>query len=122
MIFRFQPFDVDQKLGECYNYHCSTVTRETDWIQIMDYDSMILTTKTYRVIENAINNPDNAHIQIFGAMTNRIGRSIQRLLPEPDENDSIKHHIAIAEKLADQYPNQELNDSNADNESLNPCC
>lgn len=108
MIYRFQPFSVSKNLGEHYNAHCSMVPKDTDWIQIMDYDALILTPKTYQVIENAITNPDNAHIQIFGAMTNRIGRSIQRLYPEvPDPNDSIAHHIKIAEQQADLYPNGE---------------
>lgn len=107
MIFRFQPFSTTKNLGEHYNAHCALVPNETDWIQIMDYDALILSTKTYQVIENAITNPDNAHIKLFGAMTNRIGRSIQCLGHEPDTNDSIRHHIAIAETLATQYPNGE---------------
>jgi hypothetical protein len=87
------------------------VPNDTDWIQIMDYDAMILSTNTYQVIENALTNPHNAHIQVFGAMTNRIGRTLQRLLPEPDTNDSIAHHIKIAERLAEQYPNGETHPS-----------
>lgn len=108
MIYKFQPFSTSKNLGVEYNSHCSLVPNDTDWIMLLDYDAMILTPKTYQVIENAITNPDNEHIQIFGAMTNRIGRSIQRLNPdEPDTNDSIKHHIKIAEQQADLYPNGE---------------
>lgn len=111
MIYRFQPFSTTKNLGEHYNAHCSLVPCETDWIELRDYDTLILTTKTYKVIENAITNPDNAHVQIFGAMTNRIGRSIQRLNPEPDENDSIRFHVKLAEQLADQYPNGETHEA-----------
>lgn len=111
MIYRFQPFSTEKNLGECYNYHCSTVRSPEDWIQITDYDTLFLTTKTYQIIDNAISNPANSNVLIFGAMTNRIGRSIQRIQSEPDENDSIRRHIKIAEELADKYPNGETHEA-----------
>jgi len=109
-LFKFQPFATDKNISREYNGHCELVPAEADWILIMDFDAMILSHKTYQVIENAIKNyPETL---IFGAMTNRVGYSFQRLLPAQDENDSIKYHIQIAEQLADQYPNGEYEKAN----------
>lgn len=105
MIFKFQPFATDKNLGEEYNRHCSLVPSDEDWIMILDYDAMILHTKTYQVIENAISN--NPGTKIFGAMTNRIGLSQQRIGKEPDKNADFLHHYRISEKLANEYPNGE---------------
>jgi len=106
VIYTFQPFSLDKNThGDTLNAHCEIVPNDEDWILLLDYDAMILTPKTYQVIHKAIeNNPD---AKIFGAMTNRIGLHSQLLGKEPDQNDSIKRHITIAEKLADQFPNGE---------------
>ena len=105
MIYKFQPFSTSKQLGKEYNAHISLVPNYDDWCLIMDYDAMILTPKTYQVIEKAIERyPDTA---IFGSMTNRIAYPYQRLEHMPDENDSIRHHIAIAEERADKYADGE---------------
>jgi len=66
MIYRFQPFSTTKDLGIEYNAHCSLVPNPEDWIMITDYDAMILSPLTYKVIDKAIeNNPDAL---IFGAM------------------------------------------------------
>jgi GT2 family glycosyltransferase len=75
----------------------------------MDYDTMILTPITFMIIEKAIEKyPDTA---LFGAMCNRVSYSHQRLLPQPDENDSIRHHTRIAIEQAEKYPNGECKDA-----------
>lgn len=106
MIARFQPFAVDRhKFGETYNYHCSLVPDGNMWIQITDYDAMMLLPEQYALIEKAIKRyPDTA---IFGAMCNRVGYSFQRLTIEPDTNDSIRHHIREAEGQMWRYPDGE---------------
>ncbi len=106
MIYIFQPFSLDKNThGDTLNAHCEIVPNDEDWILLLDYDAMILSTKTYNVIHKAIEN--NPEAKIFGAMTNRIGLHSHLLGKNPDPNDEIKRHIAMAEKLADQFPNGE---------------
>jgi len=104
MIYRFQPFVCDRtQFGNVYNSHCSMVPFDHDWIQIMDYDAMILAPEAYAVIDKAIERyPDTA---VFGGMTNRVGLPFQKLVPTPklDDNDSIRHHMDIAKKIAHTY-------------------
>lgn len=101
-IYRFSPFSPQKELGKVYNAHCKIVPNDSDYIQISDYDSMFLTTKTYDVIEKAI--AKHGHeTAIFGVMTNRIGYPYQRIEALPDENADIRHHVKIAEDLAEKY-------------------
>ena len=104
MIYRFQPFTTDKsKFGEVYNAHCEIVPNDDDWIQIMDYDAMILTPIAYKIIDKAIEvYPDTA---IFGAMCNRIAHDFQRPTISINENDSMRGHIAIAEDRAHNFQN-----------------
>lgn len=105
-MYIFQPFSLDKsKHGITLNAHCNIVPNDEDWILILDYDAMILSPKTYHVIQQAIEN--NPGTKMFGAMTNRIGLHSQLHGKEPDQNDSIKHHIRIAESMADKFPNGE---------------
>lgn len=70
---------------------------------------MPLSTLTYHVIERAIERyPDT---DIFGAMTNRIAYEHQRLTKDMPDNDSIKHHIRIAEVQAKLYQDGECKDA-----------
>lgn len=106
MIFTFQPFSPEKKIGEAYNAHCWLVPRETDWILILDYDAMILDPRAYTIMQRAIDAHPEA--EIFTAYASRIGYSDQRLNPHKiEENDSIKHHLQIARDLADEWPNGE---------------
>lgn len=106
-VFKIQPFALDKnKYGDEVNRHCEAVPNDSDFILLLDYDAMILTPKTYQVIENAI--AKYPETQIFGAMTNRVGLTFQRLNPlEMDDNDSIRHHIKLAQEQADKYPDGE---------------
>lgn len=100
-IYRIQPFSPQKELGKVYNQHVKMVPNDSDWIQLTDWDAMFLSTKSYQVIEKAIMNyPDTA---VFGAMTNRIGYPYQRREAMPDDNADIRHHIQIAEELAEKY-------------------
>lgn len=98
MIYRFQPFSITKELGKEYNAHCSAVPNPDDWILITDYDTLFLTTKTFDVINTAI--ARYPYTEIFGAVTNRVGYSFQRITREQSENDSILYHMAIAEDRA----------------------
>jgi hypothetical protein len=108
MIYRFQPFSTNKKLGEVYNGHCALVPNDDDWIQIMDWDAMLLTRDGYQIIDKAIARyPDT---DIFGAVTNRVGYSYQRYQGIVSEDDSIKNHVRIADELSRQYSNGECDD------------
>ena len=108
MIYKFQPFSTSKNIGEEYNNHCRLVPNDNDWILILDYDAMILTPKTYHVIEKAIKNkPETV---IFGAMTNRVGYSFQRHGEEMNPDPDIRNHIKKAEELAARFPNGECKD------------
>lgn len=101
-IFRFQPFATDKsQFGKVYNEHCAIVPRDDDWIQIMDWDAMILAKEAYPVIDAAIKRfPDTA---IFGAKTNRVNRLEQRCSVELDTNDSMLYHLHKAKAHAESY-------------------
>lgn len=106
MTFQIQPFVVDKsRFGECYNRHCEAAWTDDTWIQLLDYDAMILSPKTYRVIDEAIfRYPDTA---IFGAVTNRVAYEYQRASVELDENMDMRYHARKAEAFADQFPDGE---------------
>lgn len=101
MIYKFQPFSVTKELGKEYNAHCAIVPNLDDWILILDYDAMILTPQTYKVIETAIARyPDTG---IFGAIGSRVGFSFQRHGRDISENDSILYHKSRAEDFAETF-------------------
>ncbi len=104
MIHYIKPFSTSKKIGEVYNKMCSLVP-DGDFICIQDYDTMVLTTETFKVIEAAVARyPDTA---IFGAMTNRIAYSHQRVTPEMDPEPNIIAHILKAQAYAMKYPDGE---------------
>jgi GT2 family glycosyltransferase len=108
-IWKFQPFSTTKELGKEFNGHCALVPGPDDWILILDYDAMILAPEAYTVIEKAIERyPDTV---IFGARCNRISYPFQRLLDQPDQNDSIRHHLQIARRLAEDYSDGECQDA-----------
>lgn len=54
MLYKLQPFSTSKELGREYNKHVAMVPNPDDFVLILDYDCMILTTETYTVIEAAI--------------------------------------------------------------------
>ncbi len=97
-IYRFQPFATDKNIGDVYNAHCRMVPNDDDWIQIMDWDAMLLTREGFNIIDEAvILHPDT---DIFGAVTNRIGYGWQRYLLNNDIDFNLVTHIEIAERLS----------------------
>jgi len=105
MILKIQPYATDKsRFGEEYNAHCQAAPPDS-CILLLDWDCMLLSRESYRIMERAIERyPDTA---VFGAMTNRISYSFQRRLNDMDENDSIRDHIGVAEKMAQTYPDGE---------------
>lgn len=101
MIYKFQPFATDKQIGREYNGHIQLVPNEDDWCLVLDYDCQILCPDTYQAIENALKRyPDTA---IFGAMTNRVAYSHQRIMLSPDPEDRMRVHIETAIERAEMY-------------------
>lgn len=110
MIYRFQPFATDKKdFGKVYNAHCRLVPNDEDWIQITDYDAMILHHSVYPVIDAAIARYPNT--AIFGARCNRIALNWQRTTFDMDEEtDSMEYHTKKAIELAECYSDGQCKD------------
>ena len=104
MIYEFTPSGTGPKLkdyGTALNKHCELVPNDDDWIIIRDQDTMYFPGPYRQIIKEAIEkHPDTG---IFGAYTNRIGLSWQRLTPEPSEDSEIMNHYAIAAKRYSKY-------------------
>lgn len=109
MLYTLKPFAADKnQFGQVYNAHCAIIPFPEDWILLLDYDAMILAPQAYGIIQKAI----DAHpeVEIFTAYASRIGYSDQRLDPSTiDDNDSILHHLKLAQQQAEQWPNGECN-------------
>jgi len=104
MIYHFLPFSTTKAIGEAYNAHCEIVP-DGEWICIYDYDTLILDSRVFDIMEKAIrHNPDTS---IFSCFASRIGYNHQRLTTRIEDNDSIRFHMDIARDLADRYPNGE---------------
>lgn len=106
MIWRFQPFNISKEIGIDYNLHCSVVPNNEDWIQITDYDTLILLPECYQLIDKAIERyPDTA---IFGAVTNRLGRRDQRIdQDKPDPSTDLAKHFTICREMLKKYSDGE---------------
>jgi GT2 family glycosyltransferase len=89
------PYSLDKNLGRAYNLAASRVP-ETDWICVIDYDVMFLTPDAVKIMHEYVMTYSNTGI--FTCYTNRIHplAKDQLLGGQVSENDSIKHHQAIA--------------------------
>ncbi len=104
MIYSLLPFSTEKEIGRAYNAHCEIVP-DGNYILIRDYDTLILDSRAFDIMEKAINHhPDT---DIFSCYASRIGYDFQRLTPRIEENDSIKFHMEIAKGRADLFPNGE---------------
>jgi hypothetical protein len=100
MIYRFCPFNINKRIGDDLNAHCAAVPAG-NWIQITDYDAMVLCRHAYEVMEATIDRYPEC--DIFGAMTNRTGYHWQRLEKENSNDHNLEWHYKIADSLAHKY-------------------
>lgn len=98
MIFRIQPYVTNKAdFGAVLNAHCAAAPADS-WIQLMDWDAHILCRESYDIIDKAIARyPDT---DIFGAVTNRVGVSYQRVFKEQCEEWNYKAHVKTANHYA----------------------
>ncbi len=96
-IFRIAPFSTTKSLVGL-NEHCARA-KPGEYIQIMDWDAMVLDRRAYNVMEKAIFN--YPHCDIFGALLNRCNLDWQQL-GDP-ENFGMLYHFKKAENYAQVY-------------------
>lgn len=94
MINFISPYRTDKNLGKAYNEAMSIIP-DGDWACITDYDVLALTSDFGRILEEYTKKYPYAGI--LTCFTNRIGDP-QQQLNGIDDNDSILHHIKIAER------------------------
>lgn len=98
-IIYSNPYSTEKNIGKALNEFCELVP-ENAWICLQDGDIMYLTPDWGRQIAEVIERHGN-DFDLFGCVTNRLGRTIQRA-PEVDYNNhDIKYHYEIAVKLRD---------------------
>lgn len=110
MIYTFKPFSTTKDIGQAYNGHCELVPHDDDWILIMDTDTMMISPElAYPIIEKAIARyPDT---WIFGAMTNRVSYSRQRVKVEIDTDPNTLNHYHRTKVLAETFSDGECRDA-----------
>lgn len=100
MVHIIKPYSTSKNLGQVYNYAMSLIP-DGDWACICDYDTMFLTSNCGEILNNyAEMFPDYA---LLTCWTNRIHPLAKAQLygGEVCENDSIRYHQQIAEKIQD---------------------
>lgn len=102
------PYSTDKNLGRAYNRMIQALT-SFGFVCVIDYDVMFLTPDAISLIEQYTKNfPDTG---IFTCFTNRLhplsdGQLYARIC---SENDSIRHHIDLAEKQKKDMTVSEIN-------------
>lgn len=74
MIVRSSPFSTEKNIGKALNEYCASIKDE--WILITDGDSMFLTPDWGNQIKDVISIHGDKY-DLFGCVTNRLGRNIQ---------------------------------------------
>jgi len=90
MIYYFKPYDT-RGLGVAYNRHCALVPNATDWICLLDTDTMFFSSQ--RLQEQLESVITNFHPQFaaFACVANRAFRSSQQQLRHiRGERDLVK--------------------------------
>lgn len=95
MIHVVTPYAVDKNLGKAYNKAASLI-HDLDWLCVIDYDVMFLTPDAIKIMYEYVNTYPNTGI--FTCLTNRIHPLAKNQLLDGNvsDNDSIRHHQAIA--------------------------
>lgn len=84
------PFSVEKNIGKEYNEFCEDVKGDDTWICLQDGDMSYLTGTWGKQIHDVVST-HGEEISLFGCMTNRIGRNIQREPGMFDVHDMRDH-------------------------------
>lgn len=104
------PYRTDKNLGRAYNEAFEGLP-DDKWVCLMDYDTMFLTPDAINILHGYVERFPNAGV--LTCLTNRIGqRSRHQLLNGViSDNDSISHHISLAEKQKEKlYQVEKIDD------------
>lgn len=90
------PYSTEKNFGKAMNDFCALVP-DGDWICIIDGDVLFLTPDWGKQIEEVVQ-LHGSNYSLFGCLTNRLARPIQRYNHEFCENHDIRYHYQIAEQ------------------------
>lgn len=88
-IFYSNPYNTEKNIGKALNDFCKLVPDDA-WICLQDGDIMYLTPDWGKQIEQVIIN-EGSKYDLFGCVTNRLGRNIQKIDGMFEEMDISKH-------------------------------
>jgi hypothetical protein len=90
LIYYFMPYDT-RGLGFAYNRHCALVPEDTDWICLMDIDTMFFSSQRMGEQLEQVITEFGSKFSAFTCVTNRAFRqSQQQLMNIRDERDLVK--------------------------------
>jgi len=95
------PYSIEKNFGKAINEQIALI-HDSDWVCVLDGDCMFLTAKWGHHIQDIVNNNQN-HFSLFGCLTNRLGRPIQRYKGEFSTNFDIKYHSDIAHEIESNH-------------------
>lgn len=109
MIHVITPFRSDKNLGKAYN-HAMLLFQPGDWVCLIDHDVLFLTPDAIAIMEEYTKRFPKAGILTCFASRLHPASKGQLLGNVCSENDSIRHHIKIAEeRKRDLYKVTEIN-------------
>lgn len=100
-VWYSNPYSTDKNIGKALNEFCATVPA-TDWICLQDGDMMYLTPDWGVQIDQVIKKYGDKY-SLFGCVTNRLGRDIQRHNKEFSNNHDMQHHFKLAEEIKSKH-------------------
>lgn len=103
-IFYSNPFSTEKNIGKAYNEFCESCPDDA-WICLQDGDMMYLTPDWGKQIEDVILKHGNKY-QLYGCVTNRLGRNIQIADGVDYDNHDIKYHTQKAFEIKDMFYGQ----------------
>lgn len=100
-IHYITPYSTEKNFGKAINEQISIIPDE-DWVCVLDGDMMFLTPDWGRQVSEVVRKHGKKY-SLFGCLTNRLGRNIQRYRGEFSNNFDVKHHYDIAKELESNY-------------------
>lgn len=91
------PYSTEKNFGKAINDQINCMPDDC-WVALMDGDIMFLTPHWGRQIADVVKLHGNKY-SLFGCLTNRLGRPIQRYKGEFSTDFNIKNHYDIAKDL-----------------------
>lgn len=91
-IWYLQPYSCEKNIGREYNAQISLLP-DDDWICLLDHDCMFLRPDSKKQIQGIV---DKGEYELYGCVTNRLGKGDQVVQEMFDESD-ISCHVALAE-------------------------